>query len=82
MSPIRTGGALATRPWITIEWLPRYTSELNDIKNSWRDLKIHYLVHLTFADDNDLGGVIRTTGHELNQEKANRHLCDNPKIAA
>ena len=26
-----------------------------------------------------LNGVIRTTGHELNNKQANRHLCDNPE---
>jgi len=27
--------ALAGRPWITVEWLPRYASELNPIENVW-----------------------------------------------
>jgi len=27
--------ALAERPWITVEWLPRYAPELNDIENVW-----------------------------------------------
>ncbi len=27
--------ALAARPWITVEWLPAYAPELNDIENVW-----------------------------------------------
>ena len=34
-----TAKALAARPWLTIEWLPKYAPELNDIERSWRDLK-------------------------------------------
>jgi len=37
--PIHTSkasrAALAERPWITVEWLPRYAPELNDIENVW-----------------------------------------------
>jgi len=43
-----TRAALALRPWLTIEWLPRYALELNDIERSWRDLKRHFLAHRTF----------------------------------
>ncbi len=35
-----TRAALVERPWITVEWLPRYAAELNDIERSWRDLKV------------------------------------------
>jgi len=24
--------------WLTVEWLPKYAPELNDIENGWRDL--------------------------------------------
>src|SRR4051812_48210827 len=30
--------ALAARPWLAVEWLPKYAPELNDIERSWRDL--------------------------------------------
>ncbi len=30
-----TRAALAERPWITVEWPPRYAPELNDIENVW-----------------------------------------------
>ncbi|MGH8297476.1 MAG: transposase [Steroidobacteraceae bacterium] len=33
--------ARAARPWRTIEGLPKYAPELNDIERSWRDLKRH-----------------------------------------
>jgi transposase len=39
--PIHTSKlALAARAhWLTVEWLPRYAPELNDIEPVWRDLK-------------------------------------------
>src|SRR3954454_7364155 len=37
-----TTKALAARPWLTLEWLPKYAPELNDIERCWRDLKQHY----------------------------------------
>jgi transposase len=37
-----------TRSGLTIEWLPKYAPELNDIERSWRDLKRHFLAHRTF----------------------------------
>lgn len=77
-----TTAALAARPWITVEWLPRYAPELNDIENSWRDLKRHYLAHRTFGDADVLEDAIHVAVQQLNRERSNRHLCDNPGIAA
>lgn len=52
--PIHTSkvsrAALATRPWTTVEWLPLYAPELNDIERRWRDLKRRHLAHQTFED--------------------------------
>ena len=53
--PIHTSkaprAALAARAhWLTVEWLPKYAPELNDIEIVWRDLKAHHLAHQTFAD--------------------------------
>jgi transposase len=33
----------AGRPsaWLTVEWLPKYAPELNDIGPIWRDLQAH-----------------------------------------
>ena len=43
-----TRAALAERaPWLTVEWLPKYAPELNDIEELWRDLKQHHLAHQT-----------------------------------
>jgi len=56
--PIHTSklslAALAARAhWLTVEWLPKYAPELNDIEPIWRDLKAHHLAHQTFADGVD-----------------------------
>jgi transposase len=42
-----TTKALAQRPWLTLEWLPKYAPELNDIERCWRDLKQHQLANRT-----------------------------------
>src|SRR4029078_4210433 len=36
-----TTKALAARPWLSVEWLPKYTPELNDIETDSRDHKHH-----------------------------------------
>jgi transposase len=37
-----TRAALAERAhWLTVEWLPKYAPELNDIEVVWGDLKAH-----------------------------------------
>jgi transposase len=33
-----TTKALAARPWLTLEWLPKYAPELNHIERCWLDL--------------------------------------------
>ena len=53
--PIHTSkatlAALAARKhWLTVEWLPKYAPELNDIEVVWHDLKAHHLAHKTFSD--------------------------------
>src|SRR5205823_1970411 len=64
--PIHTGkaatAALAARPWLRVEWLPKYAPELNDIERSWRDLKRHYLAHRTFRDADRLDHAIHQAG--------------------
>ena len=74
--------ALAERPWITVEWLPRYAPELNNIERSWRDLKRHHLAHQTFKDTTDLNSAIHTAVKKLNKERMVPHPCDNLKKAA
>jgi transposase len=83
--PIHTSkasmAALAARKWITVEWLPRYAPELNDIEVSWRDLKRHHLAHRTFADVAELDQAIRDAVTDLNLERRS-DPCDRSRIAA
>ncbi len=74
--------ALVARPWITVEWLPAYTPELNDIERSWRDLKRHHLAHKTFKTAGDLECAIRAAVKTLNQERQMPLPCDDLKRAA
>lgn len=74
--------ALAARPWITVEWLPRYAPELNDIEAVWRDLKRHHLAHQTFQDATALDAAIHDAVSNLNQERQITHPCDKTRIAA
>ncbi len=77
-----TRAALAERPWIAVEWLPRYAPELNDIERSWRDLKRHHLAHRTFEDTSDLDTRIRDAVKQLNIERQTPHPCDKLNKAA
>jgi transposase len=73
--------ALAARDWLTIEWLPKYAPELNDIERSWRDLKRHFLAHQTFTDIDHLDRAIHKGIADMNQERQSRP-CTNLRIAA
>jgi transposase len=77
-----TTAALAARPWLTVEWLPRYTPELNDIERLWRDLKRHHLAHRTFADADHLERTIHDAVAALNRERVHTHPCVSLSIAA
>src|SRR3712207_2886427 len=77
-----TRAALAERAhWLTVEWLPKYAPELNDIEAVWRDLKRHYLAHQTFTGAEDLDRAIHDAARKLNTER-NRHPWANQRIAA
>lgn len=84
--PIHTSkastAALAARPWITVEWLPRYAPELNEIEGAWRDLKRHHLAHQTFQNTDNLDTAIHAAVANLNSERQSTHPCDNSRIAA
>src|SRR5215218_9304539 len=74
--------ALAARAhWLTVEWLPKYAPELNDIEVLWRDLKRHHLAHSTFTGPDDLDCAIHEAVIKLNTER-NRHPLANQRIAA
>ena len=77
-----TTKALSARPWLTVEWLPRYAPELNDIELAWRDLKRHHLAHRTFADAEQLEAAIHQSVIDMNRERRKAHSCDNLRIAA
>ena len=64
-----TTKALAQRTWLTLEWLPKYTPELNDIERCWRDLKQHYLANRTVADADALECAIHNAVARLNNER-------------
>lgn len=77
-----TTAALGRRPWLTVEWLPRYAPELNDIENAWRDLKRHHLAHQTFKQAEQLETTIHQSVADMNRERMKHHSCDSPRIAA
>jgi transposase len=64
-----TTKARAARPWLTLEWLPKYAPELNDIERCWRDLKQHFLANRTFADPDTLERAIPNAVARLNHER-------------
>ena len=84
--PIHTSklsrAALAARAhWLTVEWLPKYAPELNDIEVVGHDLKAYNLAHQTFANTEALKHAIQNAVADLNQERMDRPLA-NPRISA
>jgi len=74
--------ALETRKhWLTVEWLPKYAPELNDIEVVWHDLKAHHLAHHTFTDDVALDRAIHAAVEALNKERC-LHPLVNRRISA
>lgn len=77
-----TRTALAERAhWLTVEWLPKYAPELNDIEPAWKALKQTELAHQTFTDADALDKTIRKAVQNRNQEKS-RRSWDNSRISA
>ena len=71
--------ALAARAhWLTVEWLPKYAPELNDIEVVWHDLKAYQLAHKTFTDVVELNDAIHTAVSDLNRERMTVPLA-NPR---
>lgn len=64
-SSVRT--ALAARPWIQVEWLPTYASELNDIERDWRTLKCLYLANQSVFDIEVLDRLIHDSIRRMNE---------------
>jgi transposase len=67
--------------WLTVEWLPKYAPELNEIERCWRDLKAHHLAHQTFADEAELEKAIHHAVADMNNERAALPLA-NFRISA
>lgn len=61
--------------WLTVEWLPKYAPELNEIERTWRDMKSHHLAHQTFADEADLEASIQKAVAAMNNERASLSLA-------
>ena len=77
-----TRAALADRAhWLSVEWLPKYAPELNDIEPAWKALKQTELAHQTFADADDLERAIHNAVQNRNREKSN-HPWDRSRISA
>ena len=74
--------ALAARAhWLTVEWLPKFAPELNDVEVVWHDLKAHHLAHQTFADPDALNQAIHHAVEALNTERMALPLA-RPQISA
>jgi len=74
--------ALAERShWLTVEWLPKYAPELNDIEIVWGDLKARHLAHRTFTDLDTLDAAIHDAVAALNSQR-NRNPLERQRISA
>ena len=71
----------ARKHWLTVEWLPKYAPELNDIEVVWHDLKAHHLAHQTFSSTDALDRAIHAGVAALNYERSLIPLV-NPRIFA
>jgi transposase len=67
--------------WLSVEWLPKYAPELNDIEVVWHDLKAHHLAHQTFADADTLDTTIHRAVTALNLER-NRDPLGKLRVSA
>ena len=77
-----TLAALAERAhWLTVEWLPKYAPELNDIEVVWGDLTARHLAHQTFTDPIVLDQAIHRAVAALNSERSRIPLA-NQRISA
>jgi hypothetical protein len=85
--PIHTSkastAALTARPWITVEWLPKYAPETNAIERSWKDLKENDMAQHTFTSVEDLDRQIHIAVAERNQRRSgNANPSSVLKLAA
>jgi hypothetical protein len=76
VSKLARAALTARAHWLTVEWLPKYAPELNDIEVVWHDLKAHHLAHQTFTDAAALNQEIRAAVRDLNRERMALPLAD------
>lgn len=70
LSRASSAALLARAHWLTVEWLPKYAPELNDIEIVWGQLKANHLAHQTFADPDALERTIHAAVSLLNAERS------------
>jgi len=72
VSKITLAALEARKHWLTVEWLPKYSPELNDIEVVWHDLKAHHLAHQTFtgieAPDREIHAAVEALNRERNAD--------------
>jgi transposase len=77
-----TRDALAERKhWLTPEWLPQYTPELNDIEREWKTFKAHHLARKTFDNRDSLKATIDADIQTINTDRISNPLA-NKRISA
>ena len=81
VSKLSRAALTARAHWLTVEWLPKYTPELNDIEVVWHDLKAFNLAHQTFTGVAELDWAIHKAVGDLNRERAVVPLA-KPRISA
>jgi transposase len=69
VSKIARAALDARKHWLTVEWLPKYSPELNDIEVVWHDLKARHLAHQTFTNVEALDREIHAAVEALNRER-------------
>ena len=66
----------ARRHWLTVEWLPKYAPELNDIEIVWGLLKGGHLAHMTFADPQTLDRPVHDVVLQIGYARDGRDHLD------
>lgn len=69
LSKASSAALRAREHWLTVEWLPKYAPELNDIEIVWGQLKKGHLAHQTFADADALEQAVHLAVRQLNEER-------------
>lgn len=76
-----TTKALAARPWLTVEWLPKYAPEMNEIERDWLHMKQHYLANQVFTNEQELDDRIHRAVKDINQARARKQCAALVKSA-